>query len=85
MLDSGAIPSVMSCKLVKKLLLEICPTHCRIIVADGSSISVGKFSPKLISLDGIITERFVALEPPLNGMLAVPKELGTAVSAHVTL
>ena len=37
LLDSGAIPNVMSTGLAKKLKLDLEPTNRRIIVADGSS------------------------------------------------
>ena len=37
LLDSGAIPNVMSDKLANKLRLELSPTERRIIVADGTS------------------------------------------------
>ena len=37
LLDSGAIPNVMSMKFAKKLNLEVTPTNRRIVVANGAS------------------------------------------------
>lgn len=39
LLDTGAIPNVMTTKLAKKLKLEIAPTDRRIIVAEGTRSS----------------------------------------------
>ena len=36
LLDSGAIPNLMSCKLAKNLRRELSPADRRIIVADGT-------------------------------------------------
>ena len=55
LLDSGAIPNVMSYKLVRKLRLELSRTERRIIVAVGTSGScAGSISGIPVSFGSIV-------------------------------
>ena len=84
LLDSGAIPNVMSDKLTKKLRLEISPTERSIIVADGNSGSCsGSISGIPVSFGSIVMrlDFSVIASVPYDLIICAP----TLVEMHASL